>query len=129
MVYAKGDGVPTDYVRASAWLSTVAVRGNANGKKAEETVTNLIASAQIAEAQKLSREYWKKYVVSFQKEYRPLINWPTQSAYLQNSDYILLCASSARLVAVVSLSASSTMIWYNQFASGHWRVDIGAGGD
>ena len=68
VVYANGEGIPTDYVRAYAWLSTVAARGNANGKKDKKTVNNLIASAQIAEAQKLSREYWKKYVVSFQKE-------------------------------------------------------------
>ena len=45
VVYAKGESVSTDYVRAYAWLSTVAARGNANGKKAKEIVTNLMASA------------------------------------------------------------------------------------
>ena len=68
VVYAKGEGVPTDYVRAYAWLSTVAARGKANGKKAKEIVTNLMASAKIAEAQKLSRGLWEEYVVPFQKE-------------------------------------------------------------
>ena len=68
VVYAKGEGVPTDYVRAYAWLSTVAARGNANGKKAKKIVTNLMASAQIAEALKLSRGLWEKYVVPCQKE-------------------------------------------------------------
>ena len=33
-----------------------------------------------------------------------------RSPYMQNSFHASLCASSARLVAVVSLSASSTMI-------------------
>ena len=32
VVYAKGEGVPTEYMRAYAWLSTVAARGNANDK-------------------------------------------------------------------------------------------------
>jgi hypothetical protein len=34
----------------------------------------------------------------------------THPAYLQNSDHASLCASSARLVAVVSLSSSTTLI-------------------
>ena len=42
----------------------------------------------------------------------PLKNWPTHPAYLQNSDHASLCANSARLVAVVSLSSSATLIGF-----------------
>ena len=35
-------------------------------KKNKELVTKLMTQAQIAKAQKLSREYWTRYVVPFQ---------------------------------------------------------------
>ena len=37
-------------------------------KDGMDTVAKLMAPTQIAEAQKLSRELWKKYVVPFQKK-------------------------------------------------------------
>ena len=37
-------------------------------KKGKEIAAKLMAPAQIAEAPKLSRELWEKYVVPFRKE-------------------------------------------------------------
>ena len=75
--YVDGNGVPRDYVRAYAWLSIAAAQGEAWWilpstpvviKNRIDVITKLMTPAQIAEAQKLSRELWKKYVVPFQKE-------------------------------------------------------------
>jgi hypothetical protein len=75
--YAGGDGVPQNYVRAYAWLSIAAAQREAwclvpctpvTITSRIDLITNFMTPAQIAEAQKLSRELWEKYVVPFQKE-------------------------------------------------------------
>jgi len=60
IMYAAGQGVPQDYVQAHKWLNLTA-----SGEKTPEKATenrNIVAAkmtpAQIAEAQKLARE-WK----------------------------------------------------------------------
>jgi len=65
LMYAIGKGVPQDYVLAYMWLNLASTRDSAweKGKrdKAEENRKNLaskLTPAQIAEAQKLARE-WK----------------------------------------------------------------------
>jgi uncharacterized protein len=67
LMYVNGYGVPKDRVRAYAWFSIAAAQGGADGKKGKNLVAKYMTPAQIAEAQKLSREYWEKYVVPFQK--------------------------------------------------------------
>ncbi|MGB6348120.1 MAG: tetratricopeptide repeat protein [Methyloceanibacter sp.] len=64
-MYAGGDGVPRDYVQAHMWASLAASRFPASAaedrKQAAENrdrVASLMTQAQIAEAQKLARE-WK----------------------------------------------------------------------
>ena len=57
-----------DYVRAYARSSIAAAQGHTGAKKGKEIAAKLMTPTQIAEAQKLSREYWKIYVVPFQKE-------------------------------------------------------------
>ena len=67
-MHLRGEGVPEDYVRAYAWSSISAARGSARSKKkGKEIMAKHMTPAQIAEAQKLSREYWEKYVVPFQR--------------------------------------------------------------
>ena len=74
--YLEGNGVPRNYVRAYAWLSIAAAQGEAWFlpstsvviKNRIDAITKLMTPVQIAEAQKLSSELWKKYVVPFQKE-------------------------------------------------------------
>lgn len=65
-MYAQGQGVPEDAVSAYAWFSVAAAQGNSNSQGAKEHITRQMTRAQIAEAQKRSREYWTRYVVPFQ---------------------------------------------------------------
>ena len=60
-MYAKGKGVPEDDAKAYAWLSIAAAQGDESAKKNKDIVTERMTRAQIAEAQKLSREYWEAY--------------------------------------------------------------------
>ena len=57
-VYGKGQGVPRDYVRAYMWSTLAAAQGRQDAVKNRETVARSMTRAQIAEAQKLARE-WK----------------------------------------------------------------------
>ena len=74
--YLEGTGVPRNYVDAYAWLNIAAAQGGAWFLQSApvairnhmDAITKLMTPAQIAEAQKLSRELWEKYVVPFQKE-------------------------------------------------------------
>jgi uncharacterized protein len=60
VMYTNGWGVPQDYVLAHMWfnLNAAAMNGDKNAVKARDTVAALMTPAQIAEAQKLARE-WK----------------------------------------------------------------------
>ena len=58
-MYDQGEGVPEDDAKAYAWLSIVAAQGDESAKKNKDIVTERMTRAQIAEAQKLSREYWE----------------------------------------------------------------------
>jgi len=58
VMYAIGNGIPQDYVEAHKWANLAAAQGN---KVAEEFIDSIAArmtSDQIAEAQRLARE-WK----------------------------------------------------------------------
>ena len=65
-MHLRGEGVPEVYARAYAWSSISAAGGSVVAKKAKN-IAKRVTPAQIAEAQKLSREYWRKYVVPFQE--------------------------------------------------------------
>jgi TPR repeat protein len=56
--YAQGQGVPQDYVLAHVWFNLSAAQGNQVAVKNRVRVTQHMNPAQIAEAQKLARE-WK----------------------------------------------------------------------
>jgi len=66
--YALGRGVRRDYVQAHAWTSIAVAQGVDDAKGNKDKFRERMAPAQIAEAQKLSSEYWEKYVVPFQKD-------------------------------------------------------------
>lgn len=57
-MYANGQGVPKDYALAYMWWNLGAAGGNENGGKNRDIVATRMTPAQIAEAQRLSRE-WK----------------------------------------------------------------------
>jgi TPR repeat protein len=64
LMYSIGQGVPQDYVGAYKWLNLAAARLQASNDrrslavKSRDTVARLMTPAQIAEAQRLARE-WK----------------------------------------------------------------------
>jgi len=58
LMYDEGLGVPQDYVTAHMWLNLAAASGYQIAAQARERVAAQMTPAQIAEAQKLARE-WK----------------------------------------------------------------------
>ena len=56
--YDNGLGVPQDYVSALMWLNLSAAQGKEGAATFRDLVARLMTPAQIAEAQKLARE-WK----------------------------------------------------------------------
>ena len=61
LLCATGRLVPQDYVQAHLWLDLAAEQGNNNARKMRELVAaNLMTPAQIAEAQRLAREWTPK---------------------------------------------------------------------
>ncbi len=57
-MYGKGQGVPQDYILAHMWLTLAAAQGNEGGKKGRDLAATRMTREQIAEAQRLARE-WK----------------------------------------------------------------------
>jgi hypothetical protein len=57
-MYANGQGVPQDYVQAHMWFNLGATAGDKDAVKNRDIVAAKMKPAQIAEAQKLARE-WK----------------------------------------------------------------------
>ena len=57
-MYSRGEGVPKDYVTAYMWRNLAAAQGDEIAKQARDALETPMTPAQIAEAQKLSRE-WK----------------------------------------------------------------------
>src|SRR5262249_46453332 len=58
MMYAVGDGVPEDLVRAHMWLNLAGAQSFQDAGEFRDEVARRMTPAQIAEAQKLARE-WK----------------------------------------------------------------------
>lgn len=57
-IYADGRGVQRDYVRAYLWFSLATGQGDQRAAHSRSILVSLISPAQIAEGQKLARE-WK----------------------------------------------------------------------
>ena len=55
-MYAKGEGVPQDNVMAYMWWNLAAAQGDENAKENKGKLQDSMTSAQIEEAQTLSRE-------------------------------------------------------------------------
>lgn len=67
MLYAQGQGVPKDYVRAYAWFNVSAAQEDLTAQGNRNTAAEKMAPSKLEEAQKLSREYFEKYVVPFRE--------------------------------------------------------------
>jgi hypothetical protein len=68
LMYKDGQGVPQDYVQAHKWLNLAAARFAASQSesreqsvKSRDRVAKKMTAAQIAEAQRLAREWKPKY--------------------------------------------------------------------
>ena len=60
VMYDNGEGVPQDYVEAHMWFNLAAAQGNAQAKTNRDLVAKRMTSEQIAEAQRLAREWRPK---------------------------------------------------------------------
>ena len=58
VIYYNGRGVPQDFVTAEMWFNLAAAQGDQTAAQYRDTVQQGMSSAQVAEAQKLARE-WK----------------------------------------------------------------------
>lgn len=56
VMYAKGSGVPQDYVQAYKWLRLASANGDKDADEKLEKLTSQMTPAQIAEAQRLSQQ-------------------------------------------------------------------------
>lgn len=65
-LYANGRGVAQDYTMAYVWFNLAAVQDLAGAKKTREALAAKLDAASLAEAKKLSKEYFKRYVEPFQ---------------------------------------------------------------
>ncbi len=58
VMYRDGRGVRQDYVQAHMWFNLAAAQGKEDARKARDILAEQMTPAQIAEAQRLARE-WK----------------------------------------------------------------------
>jgi TPR repeat protein len=57
-MYNWGLSAPQDYALADMWFSLAAINGYKNAQKCRDYLVPLMSTAQIAEAEKLMREWW-----------------------------------------------------------------------
>jgi TPR repeat protein len=60
-MYFDGKGVPPDYVQAHMWFNLAGAAGNDEAVKKRDMVAEQMTPTQIAEAQKLAREWMQKH--------------------------------------------------------------------
>ena len=58
VMYAEGQGVKQDFVQAHMWFDLVAASGDSTARKNKEIISAKMTPSQIAEAQRLAKE-WK----------------------------------------------------------------------
>ena len=61
VMYDDGLGVPQDYVQAHMWYNIASANGSKAGTKERVIISGSMTSAQVAEAQKLAREWMEKH--------------------------------------------------------------------
>ncbi|MBN1365307.1 MAG: SEL1-like repeat protein [Syntrophaceae bacterium] len=69
-MYASGKGVLQDYIEAHMWFNLAAAQGKDRAVEARDKIAEVMAPQQIAEAQRLARE-WKPKVASDQEAMKP----------------------------------------------------------
>jgi TPR repeat protein len=61
LMYSSGQGVPQDFVLAHMWFNLAGVFGSTDARELRDLTAEKMTSAQIAEAQKLAREWTEKH--------------------------------------------------------------------
>ncbi len=61
IAYREGQGVPQDYAQAHMWFNLAAANGNTLAVSFRDSLSRRMTRAQIAEAQKLAREWMAKH--------------------------------------------------------------------
>ena len=61
LMYESGTSVPQDYAEAHMWYNLAAARGSELGRKNRDIVAKKMTPTQIAEAQRLAREWLEKH--------------------------------------------------------------------
>ncbi len=61
LLYLVGEEVPQDHVQAQFWLNLAAAQGHAEAAEGLEIVGELISPDQLAEAERLAREWMEKH--------------------------------------------------------------------
>lgn len=59
LIYSTGQGGAVELVKAHMWFNLAAARGLEEAKEARREVADMMATSEIAEAQKLAREWLK----------------------------------------------------------------------
>ena len=60
-LFAIGYGVPQDFIRAHMWFDLAAALGLKRAVESRDMVVRLMTSAQIAEAQRMARDWLKQH--------------------------------------------------------------------
>jgi TPR repeat protein len=61
ILYALGSGVPEDYVQAYMWFNLAAAQGDERVREGKVILSKAMTKEQIAEAQKMSREWMQAW--------------------------------------------------------------------
>ena len=61
VMYQEGRGVTVDYSLAYMWYNLAASNGLADGKRSRDALAKKMPATQIAEAQKMTREWLEKH--------------------------------------------------------------------
>ena len=61
LMYAKGEGIPEDYVLAHMWLNLAGAGGYKDAIEGRDLVAELMTPTLIAEAQRMAREWMEKH--------------------------------------------------------------------
>ena len=64
LAYSTGQGVSVDYVAAHKWFNLAAMRGSEIAKSWRAQISAEMSSGQIAEAQRLAREFMSFFKVA-----------------------------------------------------------------
>ncbi|MDB4665165.1 sel1 repeat family protein, partial [Verrucomicrobia bacterium] len=61
VAFQDGNGVMKDYVSAHAWYNLASANGEELGSKYRESVSEKMSSDQVAQAQRLAKEWFDEY--------------------------------------------------------------------